>query len=231
MEGFSPSAISGGRGWGNFGKRALAPPSREDCKETGTGHGPSTQAQLPTPWGQPGVPTGPVVRAGPGSRGGERLAWPTELGLSPPGFSSPCTFVAAVSGANGSVLWERPAAQDGALVQCSVPQLQGGRTSSACVLVGRPGSFVAVDLFTGRWSPPGAPTPGRSEEVQPVFLGLADTVGKRFLGSQGGCHLLAVPLPPQPRLVTTQLHCACRPAEMGVGEPPNYTRSLRNSVP
>lgn len=162
---------------------------------------PSPPPQLPTPWGQPGVPTGPVVRAGPGSGGGEGLAWPTELGLSPPGFSSPCTFVAAVSGANGSVLWERPAAQDGALVQCSVPQLQGGRTSSACVLVGRPGSFIAVDLFTGRRSPPGAPTPGRSEEVQPVFLGLADTAGKRFRGLQGGVPPPGSPTsPPNPVL-------------------------------
>lgn len=93
---------------------------------------------------------------GPGAGCGEEgLSCPPELGLSPPGFSSPCTFVAALSGANGSVLWERPAAQDGALVQCSVPQLQARRTSSACVLVGRPGSFVAVDLFTGRQFPMG----------------------------------------------------------------------------
>lgn len=72
------------------------------------------------------------------------------------GLSSPCTFVAAASGANGSVLWERPAAQDGALVQCAVPQSQGSRTPSACVLAGRSGSFVAVDLFTGEtlWSHP-----------------------------------------------------------------------------
>uniref|UniRef100_A0A8P0PGM3 Protein FAM234A n=1 Tax=Canis lupus familiaris TaxID=9615 RepID=A0A8P0PGM3_CANLF len=80
------------------------------------------------------------------------------LSCTDEGFSSPCTFVAAVSGASGSVLWERPAAQDGALVRCSVPQTQGSRMSSACILVGRPSSFVAVDLFTGEtlWSqPPG----------------------------------------------------------------------------
>ncbi|XP_041603885.1 protein FAM234A [Vulpes lagopus] len=78
------------------------------------------------------------------------------LSCTDEGFSSPCTFVAAVSGASGSVLWERPAAQDGALVRCSVPQTQGSRTSSACILVGRPSSFVAVDLFTGEtlWSQP-----------------------------------------------------------------------------
>uniref|UniRef100_A0A8C9KI46 Protein FAM234A n=1 Tax=Panthera tigris altaica TaxID=74533 RepID=A0A8C9KI46_PANTA len=80
----------------------------------------------------------------------------SNLSCADEGFSSPCTFVAAVSGANGSVLWERPAAQDGALVQCAVPQPQGGRTSSACILVGRPSSFVAVDVFTGEtlWSHP-----------------------------------------------------------------------------
>ncbi|XP_014930345.2 protein FAM234A [Acinonyx jubatus] len=80
----------------------------------------------------------------------------SNLSCADEGFSSPCTFVAAVSGANGSVLWERPAAQDGALVQCAVPQPEGGRTSSACILVGRPSSFVAVDVFTGEtlWSHP-----------------------------------------------------------------------------
>ncbi|XP_004438301.1 PREDICTED: protein ITFG3 [Ceratotherium simum simum] len=72
------------------------------------------------------------------------------------GFSSPCTVVAAVSGANGSVLWERPAAQDGALVECAIPQPRDSGASSACIFVGRPGSLVAVDSFTGEtlWSHP-----------------------------------------------------------------------------
>ncbi|XP_021553798.1 protein FAM234A isoform X1 [Neomonachus schauinslandi] len=96
------------------------------------------------------------------------------LSCTDEGFSSPCTFVAAVSGANGSVLWERPAAQDGALVQCSVPQLQGGRSTSACILVGRPGSFVAVDLFTGEtlWSHPSSF--GRNASVLSSLLQLPD---------------------------------------------------------
>lgn len=75
---------------------------------------------------------------------------PTDLGLSPPGFSSPCTFVAAVSGANGSILWERPAAQDVALVECAIPQPRDSGASSACILMGRLGSFIAVNSFTGR---------------------------------------------------------------------------------
>ncbi|KAM6165953.1 protein FAM234A isoform 1-T2 [Erethizon dorsatum] len=72
------------------------------------------------------------------------------------GFSSPCAFVAAVSGANGSVLWERPVVQDVAFVERTMPQPSDSKTSSACILVGRPGSFLAIDLFTGEtlWSHP-----------------------------------------------------------------------------
>lgn len=57
----------------------------------------------------------------------------------------------AVSGANGSVLWERPVAQDVALVKCAMPQtLDSDEVSSACIVVGRAGSFVAVSFFTGQ---------------------------------------------------------------------------------
>lgn len=72
------------------------------------------------------------------------------------GFSSPCTFMAAVSGVNGSILWERPAAQDVALVECAFPQPRDSGASSACILVGRHGSFIAVNSFTGQtlWNHP-----------------------------------------------------------------------------
>lgn len=72
------------------------------------------------------------------------------------GLSSPCAFVAAASGANGSVLWERPVVQDVAFVECAVPQPSDSKTSSACILVGRPGSFLAINMFTGEtlWSHP-----------------------------------------------------------------------------
>lgn len=72
------------------------------------------------------------------------------------GFSTPCTFMAAVSGTNGTVLWERPLAQDVAHVKCAVPQTRDSKVSSACVLVGRLGSFMAVNFFTGEtlWSHP-----------------------------------------------------------------------------
>ncbi|XP_003478456.1 protein FAM234A [Cavia porcellus] len=72
------------------------------------------------------------------------------------GFSSPCVFMAAVSGANGSVLWERPMVQDVVLVECTMLQPSDSKTSSACILVGRPGSFLAIDLLTGEtlWNHP-----------------------------------------------------------------------------
>ncbi|KAB0401621.1 hypothetical protein E2I00_007279, partial [Balaenoptera physalus] len=78
------------------------------------------------------------------------------LSCADEGFSSPCTFVAAVSGANGTVLWERPVAQNRALVECGVPQLRGSGASSACIILGRPGPFIAVDSVTGEtlWSHP-----------------------------------------------------------------------------
>ncbi|XP_066131546.1 protein FAM234A [Saccopteryx bilineata] len=90
------------------------------------------------------------------------------------GFSSPCSFVAAISGANGSLLWERPAAQDGALVLCGVPQLRDSKASSACVLMDRPGSFIAVDLFTGEtlWSHPSSF--GRNASILSPLLQVPD---------------------------------------------------------
>lgn len=78
------------------------------------------------------------------------------LACAEEGFSSPCTFVAAASGANGTILWERPAAQNGALVECTSPQPRGGEAPAACILLGRPGPFIAVNLVTGEtlWTHP-----------------------------------------------------------------------------
>lgn len=80
----------------------------------------------------------------------------SSLSCADEGFSSPCAFVAAVSGANGSLLWERPVVQDVALVECTTPQPSDSKVSSACILVGRPGSFLAISLSTGEtlWSHP-----------------------------------------------------------------------------
>ncbi|XP_037670149.1 protein FAM234A isoform X1 [Choloepus didactylus] len=75
------------------------------------------------------------------------------------GFSTPCTIAAAVSGASGSLLWERAVAQDVALVECSVPQLEGSGASPTCVLVDVSGAFTALDPLTGDtlWSRPSRP--------------------------------------------------------------------------
>ncbi|KAM9208451.1 protein FAM234A [Dugong dugon] len=90
------------------------------------------------------------------------------------GFSSPCAFAAALSGANGSLLWERPVAQDVTLVQCTGPQQKGSEALSACILVGGPGSVIAVDPFTGEtlWSNPSSP--GRNMSILSLLLGVPD---------------------------------------------------------
>lgn len=88
-------------------------------------------------------------RPAPAQAGVEAIAQAAQpASISFPG-SSPCAFVAAVSGANGSVLWEKPVAPDVALADCAVPQLTDAEVAPTCVLVGRPRSFIAVDVFTG----------------------------------------------------------------------------------
>ncbi|XP_009475517.1 PREDICTED: protein ITFG3 [Nipponia nippon] len=64
------------------------------------------------------------------------------------GLPSPCAFVAAVSGTNGRVLWERPAAEEIEWMECGIKQL-GGAEAPGCLVVGKPMSLMAVDLQTG----------------------------------------------------------------------------------
>ncbi|XP_040448572.1 protein FAM234A [Falco naumanni] len=64
------------------------------------------------------------------------------------GLSSPCAFVAAVSGTNGRALWERPAAEEVEWMECGIKQL-GGAKAPGCLVVGKPVSLTAVDLQTG----------------------------------------------------------------------------------
>uniref|UniRef100_A0A8C9F5A7 Family with sequence similarity 234 member A n=1 Tax=Pavo cristatus TaxID=9049 RepID=A0A8C9F5A7_PAVCR len=59
---------------------------------------------------------------------------------------SPCAFITAVSGTNGRVLWERPAAMEVEWMQCGIKQLGG---APGCLLVGQPVSLTAVDQQTG----------------------------------------------------------------------------------
>ncbi|XP_076998457.1 protein FAM234A [Tamandua tetradactyla] len=82
----------------------------------------------------------------------------TDQSCADEGFSAPCTFAAAVSGARGSTLWDRPVAQDVALVECSVPQPKDSGASSACIIMDTSGSFTAINPFTGQtlWSQPGS---------------------------------------------------------------------------
>ncbi|KFP11609.1 Protein ITFG3, partial [Egretta garzetta] len=65
------------------------------------------------------------------------------------GLPSPCAFVAAVSGTNGRVLWERPAAEEIEWMECGIKQL-GGAEAPGCLVVGKPGSLTAIDLQTGK---------------------------------------------------------------------------------
>uniref|UniRef100_A0A8C6ZD08 Family with sequence similarity 234 member A n=1 Tax=Nothoprocta perdicaria TaxID=30464 RepID=A0A8C6ZD08_NOTPE len=64
------------------------------------------------------------------------------------GLPSPCAFVAAVSGTNGSVLWERAAAEDVEWVECGINQL-GGAQAPSCLIVGKPVALTAIDQQTG----------------------------------------------------------------------------------
>lgn len=62
------------------------------------------------------------------------------------GLPSPCAFITAVSGTNGRVLWERPAAMEVGWMQCGIKQLGG---APGCLLVGQPVALTAVDQRTG----------------------------------------------------------------------------------
>uniref|UniRef100_A0A8C6XCS5 Family with sequence similarity 234 member A n=1 Tax=Naja naja TaxID=35670 RepID=A0A8C6XCS5_NAJNA len=89
-----------------------------------------------------------AFQAGPGSRNASGAD--QEGSCSGGGFTTPCAFVAAHSGTNGSTLWERPVAQELLLMDCSMEH--GG--SPACLLVGNPASLTLLDLGTGqtRWN-------------------------------------------------------------------------------
>ncbi|XP_013925777.1 PREDICTED: protein ITFG3 [Thamnophis sirtalis] len=85
--------------------------------------------------------------AGPGSRNDSGADEGSCFGA---GFATPCAFLAAHSGTNGTTLWKRPVAQELLLTDCSVEH--GG--SPACLIVGNPASLALLDLETGqtRWN-------------------------------------------------------------------------------
>ncbi|MEE6514930.1 hypothetical protein FKM82_023379, partial [Ascaphus truei] len=63
------------------------------------------------------------------------------------GFESPCSFLTALSGTNGSALWTRPVAEDVQLLECGINKL-GGIKSSGCIVIGKPDSITAMDSQT-----------------------------------------------------------------------------------
>ncbi|XP_075755265.1 protein FAM234A isoform X2 [Pelodiscus sinensis] len=68
------------------------------------------------------------------------------------GLSAPCAFVAAVSGTNGSTLWERPATEDLLWMECAIEKLDGAE-SPGCLVIGNPELLTAIDPRSGkvRW--------------------------------------------------------------------------------
>ncbi|XP_040430852.1 protein FAM234A [Cygnus olor] len=64
------------------------------------------------------------------------------------GLPSPCAFVAAVSGTNGTVLWEKPAAEEVEWMECGIRQL-GEASVPGCLVVGKPASLTALGQQTG----------------------------------------------------------------------------------
>ncbi|XP_036594616.1 protein FAM234A [Trichosurus vulpecula] len=92
------------------------------------------------------------------------------------GFSSPCAFLAAVSGANGSLLWERPVAQDVAYMECFNQQMRNGPPST-CFIVGKQNSFLAVDSSIGEilWHLPWHF--GVNDSILSPFLKVPDVTG------------------------------------------------------
>ncbi|XP_053132583.1 protein FAM234A [Hemicordylus capensis] len=70
----------------------------------------------------------------------------TNRSCSDEGFASPCAFLVALSGRNGSTLWQRPVAEDLHLMDCSAELPH----SPSCIVVGAPDSITAIDLNTGQ---------------------------------------------------------------------------------
>ncbi|XP_056392937.1 protein FAM234A [Hyla sarda] len=72
------------------------------------------------------------------------------------GFQSPCFFLSALSGTNGSTLWVRPVSDDDVqLVECSIHNLGGG-DSVGCLVIRKSGFILAIDSTTGHalWEKP-----------------------------------------------------------------------------
>uniref|UniRef100_A0A8C2U2X1 Family with sequence similarity 234 member A n=1 Tax=Coturnix japonica TaxID=93934 RepID=A0A8C2U2X1_COTJA len=87
-----------------------------------------------------------AVKTGWGWHGARHSVLVLQCSRCGKGLPSPCAFITAVSGTNGRVLWERPAATEVEWMQCGITQLGG---APGCLLVGQPVSLTAVDQQTG----------------------------------------------------------------------------------
>ncbi|KAG8432859.1 hypothetical protein GDO86_017207 [Hymenochirus boettgeri] len=63
------------------------------------------------------------------------------------GFKSPCLFLIALSGTNGSALWTLPVSDNVQLAECGIENLGG--VNSGCLIVGTPYFSLAIDSKTG----------------------------------------------------------------------------------
>uniref|UniRef100_A0A8D2IGI2 Family with sequence similarity 234 member A n=1 Tax=Varanus komodoensis TaxID=61221 RepID=A0A8D2IGI2_VARKO len=89
------------------------------------------------------------------------------------GFATPCAFVAAHSGTNGSTLWQRPVAKDLLWMDCSAEQ----EDSPACLLIGKPDFLAALDLETGQTLWQRAANFGANSTVLSPLLKVPDVSG------------------------------------------------------
>uniref|UniRef100_UPI00398F699A protein FAM234A n=1 Tax=Pristiophorus japonicus TaxID=55135 RepID=UPI00398F699A len=62
------------------------------------------------------------------------------------GLSPPCAYVTALSGTNGSLVWQRAFAEDVQHVQCGIEHL-GGMKSSGCLVIGIPYLLTAIGSY------------------------------------------------------------------------------------
>ncbi|XP_072458087.1 protein FAM234A isoform X2 [Notamacropus eugenii] len=93
------------------------------------------------------------------------------------GLTSPCVFLAAVSGANGSLLWERPVVQDVAYMECFNYEMPNGPPSSCFIVGEKKSSFLAVDFTIGEilWHLPWRF--GVNDSILSPFLRIPDVTG------------------------------------------------------
>ncbi|XP_074053120.1 protein FAM234A [Macrotis lagotis] len=104
------------------------------------------------------------------------------------GFSAPCTFLVAVSSSDGSLLWERPVAQDVAYMEC--PDPQGKESPLSCFIVEKDNSLLSVDSSIGEilWNKTWVF--GHKATILSPFLSIPDVTGDEvknlFLFTQMG---------------------------------------------